>query len=389
MTLLCALAGCNSYELFRVAGPSPEGPRAADVLFVIDDSESMREESVSLAEGFSEFVASLTADDQGLVDWRIALTTTDAAGRAGELLGSRPVLARGEPDAADRFVETLLCEAACFSDRELVTDDPGFECAEPGRFSGEVSRQSLDCLCGAGEWLEHCAAGNEAPLEVVLDAMCRTARRLPDEGCEEVPAGERSAVDGFLRDEAVLVPVVVTDEGDGSPRLRTLEAWPGRYGELYSSFEVGGEPARLSWAAVAPTLDADYEPRCPGLAQSWGIQRLRYLVEGSGGLYEDVYAEDCGPRDLSQVLASLGDHLRRGGGAVRLPSEPIPETIAVVVGGRGVAPAELVGEDVFGQPVFGDGWQYLPETRTVIVHGDAAPVGDDAVEVYYRPVAAR
>lgn len=386
MTAWLALAACNRYELFRVVGPDPETPTAADLLFVIDDSESMRDENVTLAEGFSRFVARLSATDAGFVDWRLAMVTTDAKGRAGELLGRRPVLAKGDDDAAERFVEALLCEAACFTNRAAVDDDPGFTCRSPGTFDGTVSRQALDCLCGADAWLDHCGGGTEQPLEAVLDAMCRTADALPDQGCDGVPADERSSVDGFLRPGAALVPVVVTDEGDSSPRVDVLEAWPGAYGTLYARFERRGAPIPMVWAAVAPTLDDDYELRCPGLAASWSVMRLRYLVEGSGGLYEDVFAEDCGPRDVSAALDPLADLIRSGGGAVQLPSEPEPETIGVRVGHRAIGPAEPDGKDVFGQVRWTDGWEYLPASRTVVLHGGARPEGDERVEVYYLPV---
>ncbi len=385
MRLLLALAGCNRYDLFRVSGAGGDGPRAADLLFVVDDSPSMREETASLAEGFAEFVAGLQADGAGFVDYRLALTTTDAQGRAGELLGVRPVLAQGEPDVAERFVETLLCEVACFQSRDEAPSDPGFTCRREGELGGTVSRESLDCLCGRDAWLDHCGSANEQPLEAVLDAMCRTADRVPDEGCEGVPPAERGAVEGFLRPEAVLVPVVLTDEGDGSPRIESLEANPGPYGKAYARFGTAADPVAMVWAVVGPTLTPSGEKRCPGLPQTWGIRRLEAMVESTGGLYVDVFAEDCGPRALGDALDQLGRLVQRGGGAVALPAPPDPASLVVVVGGRAVDPAVVSGEDVFQLPIWTDGWEYRAETNTVVLHGDAVPQGDEEVEVYWLP----
>jgi hypothetical protein len=385
LVIALGLLGCNTYDLFRVAGPDPTTPTKVDLLFVVDDSESMREEAVTLAEGFSEFVASLGGGGSGLVDYRLALTTTDAEGRAGALLGDRPILAEGEPDVAERFVETLLCEASCFSERRLVDSDPGFTCRERGTFGGRVSQQSLDCLCGEDAWLGHCGGGTEAPLEAVLDAMCRTSPDGPDELCNKVPAAERGAVEGFLRPGAALVPVVVTDEGDGSPRIPVLEASPEPYGKAYARFGTEDEPVQLVWAVIGPELTEDYEPRCPGLSTSWGVMRLRYLAQDSGGLYEDVFTQSCGPKDLSGALSRVGELVERGGGAVVLPSEPRPGSLAVVVGNRGVDAAVVEREDVFGAPVWSDGWEYRAETRTVILHGDARPTGDEDVSVFFLP----
>lgn len=383
-----ALLGCNRYELFRVSGGEADAPRAADLLFVIDDSPSMREETASLAEGFARFVASLQVDDRALVDWRIALTTTDAGGRRGALVGERPVLAEGEDDAADVFVHALLCEVACFESRTEAPSDPSFTCAAPGTFGGTVSRESLDCLCGADGWLDHCGSANEQPLEAVLDAMCRAADPAPALVCDQVPAGERGAIPGFLRPEATLVPVVLTDEGDSSPRIATLDADPGPYGKAYAQFGPPADPPPMVWAVVGPTLDEDGEKRCPGLPQPWAVKRLEVMVESTGGLYQDVFAEDCGPQPLGSALDRLGALVSKGGAAVTLPAEPVLDTLVVTVGGRAVDRAEVLGDDVFQLPTWSDGWEWRAATRTVVLHGDAVPQGDDLLEVYWLPARA-
>lgn len=381
------LAGCNAYPLFRVSSGVGDGPPAVDLLFVLDDSDSMREESAALAEGFARFVEGLSADGEALVDFRLALTTTDAEGRAGALLGERPVLAEGEPDLPDRFVEALLCEAACFPTRSSAPADPGFTCRQPGTFDGEVSRESLDCLCGADAWLDHCGSGAEMPLEAVLDAMCRTSPDGPPEACDRVPADAIGAIDGFLRPGAALVPVVLTDEGDSSERIRTLEADPGAYQRLYARFAPPNAPLRMVWAVVGPELGANLEPRCNPVATNWGVRRLQALVEATGGLYRDVFAADCGPRPLADALSAIGALLATGGGLVSLEGRPEPDSIAVTVGGRSVPRAEVTGVDGFGLPTWTDGWEYRTEDRSVVLHGESRPAGGEVVEVYWFPEA--
>ena len=54
---LTLLAGCNSYELFRVTGYEQASfSNDADILFIIDNSQSMAEESTALASNFDRFV---------------------------------------------------------------------------------------------------------------------------------------------------------------------------------------------------------------------------------------------------------------------------------------------------------------------------------------------
>ena len=57
---LPVLQGCNDYEMFRLAGLAQEDfSNDAELLFVIDNSTSMLEESADLAVNFDGFIAKL------------------------------------------------------------------------------------------------------------------------------------------------------------------------------------------------------------------------------------------------------------------------------------------------------------------------------------------
>lgn len=64
--------------------------RSADILFVIDDSNSMSEEQALLQSGFPSFTSALNAYSAGTLDWHVAITSTDIAssgpGKQGELV---------------------------------------------------------------------------------------------------------------------------------------------------------------------------------------------------------------------------------------------------------------------------------------------------------------
>ena len=116
----CAAAssGCNRYALFRLAGYQQESfSNQADILFVIDNSNSMVEEATGLAENFGAFITELTegeaarqtdgladavsnyveyVQDRGaFVDYQFGITTTDVSDpdQNGLLLGATPIVA--------------------------------------------------------------------------------------------------------------------------------------------------------------------------------------------------------------------------------------------------------------------------------------------------------
>lgn len=402
---LATLLACNRYELFLLAGG--DGTRQSDkaeVLFVIDNSSSMIEESTALAENFHVFLDRLTGLEAGLattglegavdqyiavsinpgaaVDYQLAITTTDATHDAGRLLGKERILPKGTPGLEAAFHETLLCEATCFPNRDVVPSDPDVACGDP--FSGTITREYLDCTCGADEWVGDCGAGTEEPLEAVLDALCRAVDDPPDScfgGLSPLDPNHAHTNIGLVRDRTTFVPVIVTDEGDWSRRTPTAEEVPIEYIDLFD--EIGVD---LAWAVIAPGLDEDYEVSCPGPALSWGLIRFDLLVEDSGGLRVAIDGGDCSPTDWAESLDRLGELVTSGISAFRLPREPVVGSIAVEVGDTAWAEAQRIGFDIFDRPAWSDGWTYDAAERTVALHGDAIPEAGEDVAIWFLPV---
>ncbi len=140
-----------------------------DVLFVIDNSTSMRQEQENLSENFNGFVSSLRNFRDSAVDFRIGVTTTafplspylaESPGEAGNLLQSvdmeRPWLSHAEANLEAKF-------------RALATVGTG------------------------GNW-------DEQPLRALLSALDGPSANQEDAG--------------FLRDDALLAIVIITDEDD-------------------------------------------------------------------------------------------------------------------------------------------------------------------------------
>lgn len=176
-----ALAGCMDRELATIApcghlNPSaavrPETLRDVDLLFVVDDSRSMRVEQRALAAQVDRMVTMLTTgdldgdgerDQPPVHSLRVGVVSTD--------MGGHPSCGEGDGGA--------------FVDGTFLTFEDG---DRPERFARLVSEQ-VDSLGTGG-----CAV--EQPLEASLAAL-RPER-------------------GMLRDDSILAVVVLTDEDDCS-----------------------------------------------------------------------------------------------------------------------------------------------------------------------------
>jgi len=396
------LSGCNRYDLFVVQVGAQGGlSNKADVLFIVDDSDSMVEESVSMAENFAGFVARLAARDtnrptDGLadaaeayigriqdpaayVDLQLGLTTTDTLVRRGALLGE-PL--GSDEGSADQFVELLLCEATCFADRRVAPDDDGYTCDADDPDVSTVSRQSLDCLCGDDAWVGNCGTGNEMGLEAAYLAACRAVDDPPDacfEGRAALDPSDVGTAAGFLRPDATFIPVIVTDEGDNSVRMPNTEELPQIYADLFTELGVFH-----SWAVVGPALDGDFEAICPG-PTSWGVLRYEYMTQGTGGLMVDIHDAACQPIDFGPALDRVGELIAGRLNAYPLDRRPVEGTLVVEVDRKVVDAAEPEGEGLFGEPKYGDGWSYDAEGNIVRLHGAAQPLPGVEVQITYLP----
>lgn len=399
-----SLVGCNQYDLFRVAGFQQESfSNRADILFVIDNSDSMFEESSSLAVNFEAFLAGLQSnldnnDDDVAIDFQLGITTTDVDQHGGRLLGDAPngFMSRGDPNISRTFLNGLLCDATCIPAGAPINSDPSFRPGDGA--SNGLSLEYLDSLCGTGNWQGNCGSATEEGIEAVYATMCQSVD--PDAaplacfddievaGMEEplqptVSSGSAGAFEGFLRENSTFVAVVVSDEGDASRRLPPGDDFdvPDLYLNLFDQFN---QPMR--WGLIGKSLEADGSVRCPSTAADWGVRRYNYLVGITDGLYTDIENEACILRDFDSALADLSSLLRNLVTQFGLQVVPIVDTIRVVVDGKGVDPADRAAElDLFGRPVFSDGWSYDPQRNQVQFHGDAIPANDAVVEIYYEP----
>jgi hypothetical protein len=227
---LLAVVGCNDHPLKPIcyqswgettSQVSLDSRRKVDILFVIDDSGSMGEEQGALAANFSALVEQLESFEVG-ADYRIGITTTDSAhpfcpdpqAQLGALqlrscLSHLDDFVFGDDDRRDEAcrsrcpaeLEGLAPLPTALEDGGPLAPRPWLERSDRSTNvpDGVTTAQALACWGPQG--IDGC--GYEAPLEAVLAAFARSED-------DDDPAA------GFLRDDALLQVVIVTDEVDCS-----------------------------------------------------------------------------------------------------------------------------------------------------------------------------
>ena len=195
------LFGCQDYLFERVCAEqileeeqtfAAARPRPADILFIVDNSGSMREEQENLANNFDLFINQIA----GAGDYRIAVITTDQTSNV-EATG----LAQFDfSNEGPYFPRTVFSQAGCMS-----TNIPA------GCFRGpDPSTRVIDSdVLGVAQQVSSfqanvqvgtCGSGVEQGLRAMRDALQNT------------DPGECNA--SFLRDDANLVLIFVSDEDD-------------------------------------------------------------------------------------------------------------------------------------------------------------------------------
>lgn len=431
LLLAGALTGCNKYLLFNQAGYEQAAfSNEADILFVIDNSASMAEETSALGLEFNTFINTLTSTEGAapitetlgdavnnyvsytqnrgrFLDYNLGIVTTSVAfdggtstgvdpGEAGFLIGDP--ITKGDGDVAGAFREQLLCDTAFWGDTTVPSDDYSQEDCDNDVQPDLISQEYLDCICGFAEWEDTLqGSGNEEPLEAALMALCRASDDPPDACFEPLSpfASTTSATnDGFLREEGTVVIVMISDEGDNSRRMDTgvVDASEA-YLEPFADF---GKPVKL--VGITPTIDdqtgsvvcgSDLSPAPP----TWSLERVIEATSATGGFHRNIIVESadgCAPSDFSEHLTDLGKLLVNLLTSFQLQSIPDVTTIRVWIDGDEIAQAEprdpesVTEED---PDPFTAGWSYDPSDNAVSFWGEAVPDFNADVEIFYRPLS--
>lgn len=200
-------------DLGNGAGPdapaTPAGCKGIDFLVVVDNSGSMKDEQANLIASFPGFLDTIRgAVEQNQSSFNILVTDTDADGCESLCKASPSSYCPAQKKwcANLNFDEPRACDATLGAGRR--NDGKGKDCGLPEgrRFlqsSDKNEAEIFRCLGNQGIT----GAGDERTMGSVLGAV--STDLLAKDGCNA----------GFLRKDAILVVLFVTDEEDGAPSL--------------------------------------------------------------------------------------------------------------------------------------------------------------------------
>ncbi|MCB9569505.1 MAG: VWA domain-containing protein [Myxococcales bacterium] len=202
--------------------------RSVDVLFVIDNSGSMAEEQALLAANFASFIEILESP-KVRADYRIGITTTDSGNPMCPGSATTP---EGGQLVLSSCVDRIPLGEFVFTGTDPVTD-ASFACTEScSKGDAELAIQpsftSADGVEKARPWIERIAGQTNLPAGVSMTeafqcfgpqgvAGCGFESPLEslDRALARMESGGEASY-GFLRDEALLAVIFLTDEVDCS-----------------------------------------------------------------------------------------------------------------------------------------------------------------------------
>lgn len=198
---LTPLAPCPVSEVQAEVNQAPVDK--VDLLFVVDDSQSMEAEQATLAREVPRLVEVLTTGDLDgdggsdfpAVDLHVGVVSTDLGAGFGydrcDVPGRDAALVAGAPE----------CAALVGERRFLQIDSDA---------SRQSARQAMECLVKLG--VKGC--GLEQPLDAMLKALVPSSMGLSFAQGQQ-GQGDLSNL-GFVREESLIVVVLVSDEDDCS-----------------------------------------------------------------------------------------------------------------------------------------------------------------------------
>jgi hypothetical protein len=298
---------------------SQEAKDKVDILFVVDNSGSMMEEQTSLGQNFAAFMA---AAQQSSVDWQIAVTTTGIQASPG---GWAVCPGGAEGGEAGRFFPVNGT-----SPRILTPATPNVAQV----FANNVA-------VGVCHW-------DEQGLEAAYRAL---SKPLVDSASAPGTPFNNDGNAGFLREDAKLAIIIISDEEDFSPQ-------PVAYYETFFKALKKNDPNMLSISAIVSPANL---ATCPTGVSSGN--RYIQLAQSTNGVVESICTQNW--------AASLADISKNIYGPARrfpLKQQPgDPSQIEVVVNGQLV---QL-------------GWHYEPATNTVVFDEASTPPAGSSVEITY------
>jgi hypothetical protein len=335
--LIIALAACGDDRLRRVLPPDvivdtyvQQSASKVDVLWIVDNSESMEGEQENLARNFQSFIELFV---RGSVDYRIAVTTTDIFGDEGRFQGNPPILSPQTGNVITAFQNNIRVG-----------------------ISGSAYEAGLDAA--------EMALERQKQLNV-------TAPQPPE----------------FLRPDAYLYLIFVSDEQDKSREEDVRYYW-----RVFETAKGIGNDGTVSAAAIVGTqlqnpCTAAYGSRYLALTELTGGEKGSICDEDFASTLRKLATSAVGLRRKFALSKAPNEKTIE----VRLTYPcNAPEDVTTFCasvdpsGCAGAPPSDVLLEctPAQGGP---DGWTYEPANNLIFFAGESVPGLNANIDIQYYP----
>ncbi|MBK8011147.1 MAG: choice-of-anchor D domain-containing protein [Deltaproteobacteria bacterium] len=304
-----------------------------DILFVIDNSCSMQEEQVSLTENFSSFMRFAEAHR---LDYQIAVVSTDVDGSFSA--------ACPQPLVAERPGRQAMGACGYFADGTGAgvaspSSDPNWRIIAPDEYpSPDVAFNAVATQGIAG-------SGSEKGLQAAYQALS-----------SPLITGWNG---GFLRPEAYLALIFVSDEEDQSTNPVDF------YVNYFRAIKGVRNANRFSASAIVGPVD---DPFCASTADPG--RRYVELARETGGVHDSICT-----KNWAASLENLGQSAFGYKTSFFLSNEPLVASIEVSLDGRVIDETAQSGQKR---------WSYEPDLNAIRFEPLAIPEPGSRIAIRYR-----
>lgn len=302
-----------------------------DILWVMDNSGSMRTSQENVANNFNSFIAEFK--NKG-IDFQMAVTISDSY---RVLFGGNPSLSRFR-DGTDQTSHTGVFV--------LTEDTPNLE-----------SIFLINILQGTS------GSGDERAFQSFKTTLLDSANA------------------GFIRDDAFLSIIIVSDEDDFSHNTSTYKG--GQYNDPaihpishYIDFLSSLKSASTASQSFGVSAISIWDQPCLNeLNDSWPGRRIGVRYEQIVDQTKGIKGSLCG--DFAQTLQEISNNILQLSTQFYLNREPLPESLVVRV------------NDQIVQQDSQNGWTYNPENISIVFHGSSIPPQGATISVDFDPVTIK
>lgn len=324
-----------------------------DILFVIDNSGSMDNEQLTLANNFAAFMGDFQTKGY---DFKIAVTGTDAY-LANSLMGTT--------------ISTTYAQAAKFRDGPIRTDSGSYSLM--GTHSGVFvilpsTPNIFDPITKLGVFPTNIKQGVNGSGDERAFSSFMTSLNSPLNA-------------GFLRSKSFLAVIIVSDEDDFSDYTRTLNAAPDHsytaaslhsiqsyVDQLDSLTGTTGASRRYNVSNISP-LDTACAPNWMDSHLPNRMVQLTNATNGiSGSICDATFATS-----LNQIQSKISELSTQ----FFLDRVPVVETIYVKV------------NDVPISQDAANGWTYDSTANSIVFHGSSIPAQGADIYITFQPTTIK